>query len=136
MLMMDNVTLTLPESLMRRATETAAVLDRSLEEVLASAIDAALPDVGDAPIDLQRELLQMTWLSNEDLWSIAQSEMSNEMQREFDMLIEQQQQRTLVAGEVQKMEAFRREYGRITLRKARAYALLSLRSGSPLLQSA
>ena len=31
------------------------------------------------------------------------------------------------------LDELRREYGRITLRKARAYALLSLRGGQPLL---
>ncbi len=133
---MDNITLTLSEPVLRRATETAALLDQSVEEVLAFAIDAALPDVGDAPRELQRELLQMTWLPNDELWSIAHSQMNGEEQQRLSSLVEQQQRQVLTVEEEHTIELLRQEYGRITLRKARAYALLSLRSGYPLLKAA
>ena len=133
---MDNITLTLPEPVLRRATETAALLEQSLEEVLALVIEATLPDVSDAPFDLQRELLRMTWLPNEELWSIANSQMSDDEHAQLINLVEQQQEGALATGETHKIEELRKAYGRITLRKARAYALLSLRSGYPLLKAA
>lgn len=134
---MDHITLKLPEPVLRRATETATLLEQSLEEVLAAVIETALPDVSDAPLDLQRELLRMTWLPNDELWSIAKGQMGEEaQQRMLDLVEQQQQQGAMTTQAAQAIEELRKEYGRITLRKARAYALLSLRSGYPLLKAA
>jgi len=42
-------------------------------------------------------------------------------------------QRPLTAQESQVLTVLREEYRRVTLKKARAYALLSMRGGQPLL---
>lgn len=44
-----------------------------------------------------------------------------------------QSQRALTAVELAALQATRTEYGRTTVRKARAYAILSMRGGRPLL---
>jgi len=130
---LQSITLHLPETVMRRARQTADVLQRPLEEVLTAILAAVLPDVEDAPADMQAELIRMTWLSDRELWAIAQSTMSDEQQEQLRHLTELQARRPLTPEEQESLEALRREYGRVTLRKARAYALLSLRGGRPLL---
>jgi len=111
----------------------ANALQHPIEQVMADMLAAALPDVDDAPVMLQAELARMTWLSNQDLWAIARSAMSHQQQMQMRILVEFQSHRPLTPEEQTALESLREEYGRVTLRKARAYALLSLRGGHPLL---
>jgi len=129
----QSVTLRLPETVMRRARQTANVLQRPLEELLTGLVTAALPDVEDAPLEVQAELARMTWFSGQELWSIARSTMPVEQQEQLRSLADLQTIRALTPAEQEALDNLRREYGRVTLRKARAYALLSLRGGTPLL---
>lgn len=129
----QSVTLRLPETVMRRARQTANVLQRPLEELLTGLVTAALPDVEDAPLEVQAELARMTWFSGQELWSIARSTMTVEQQEQLRSLADLQTIRALTPTEQEALDNLRREYSRVTLRKARAYALLSLRGGAPLL---
>jgi hypothetical protein len=129
----QTVTLHLPEAVMRRARVAAKVLQHPVEEVLAAALAATLPDVENVPQDMQDELARMTWLSDQALWDIAHTTMSHEHQQQLLRLTELQDHRPLTTQEQETLETLRQEYGRITLRKARAYALLSLRGGKLLL---
>jgi hypothetical protein len=115
---------------MQRARTAAEALHRPLEEVLTDMLAATLPDVEDAPPETQAG---MTWLSTRELWMIARSEMPAEQQQQLQDLAEFQTERPLSLEEEESLEMLRREYGRITLFKARVYALLSLRGGQPLL---
>jgi uncharacterized membrane protein len=129
----QNVTLDLPEVLAERVKRAANVLQRPWEEVIVSVLAAALPDVEDAPADMRAELARMTWLSDQELWAIAHSAMTEEQQEQMRHLARLQAERPLTQEEQDALDALRQEYGRVTLRKARAYALLSLRGGRPLL---
>lgn len=129
---MTTVTLNLPEPILQRANKAAAVLHRSLEEVLAATLASALPDVEDIPDDMQAELLQMTWLDDRELLNIAHGQMPDHEQTQLATLGKRMDR--LTYQERQSLQALRESYGRITLRKARAYALLSLRGGKELLQ--
>jgi primosomal protein N' len=128
-----SVTLHLPEVVMQRAKYAAEALQRPLEEVLTTMLEAVLPDVEDAPPDMQADLARMTWLNDQELWDIARSTMPEEQQQQLRTLTELQAERPLTPEEQETLEMLRQEYGRSTLYKARAYALLSLRGGRPLL---
>lgn len=130
---MATITLTLPERTLEQAERAAAALNRSVEEVLNEILTAALPGVNDAPADMQAELARMTWLDSPALWDLARSQMSAQAQGQIQQLSHLQGQRTLTPAEHEQLEQLREEYGRRTLLKARAYALLSLRGGEPLL---
>lgn len=130
---LHSVTLDLPDAVLHRAQQAANTLNLSLEDVLVDVLTAGLPEVIDAPAEMQAELARMTWLDERGLWEIANSQMADEAQDKLRQLSELQGQRGLAEEEKQELEALRREYGRATLRKARAYALLSMRSGRPLL---
>ena len=129
---MQSITLYFPQDVMLRAKRVADVLQRPLEEVLTTTLASALPDVEDAPADMQAELVRMTWLNDQELWAIANSMMSEEGQKQLADLSDQAQ-RQLTQDERETIKALRQEYGRTTLRKARAYALLSMRGGRLLL---
>ena len=129
----QSVTIQLSDGLLQRARLAAASLQRPLEDVLTATLAAALPEVQDAPPDMRVELARMTWLSDQDLWAIARSAMSGRDQEMLAYLSELQSQRPLSDNEMAKLDALRQSYGQVTLRKARAYALLGLRGGKPLL---
>ena len=126
-------TLSLPEAVIRRARRTAEAARCPLEDVLTATLVAELPDVEGAPPDMQEELMRMTWLDLQTLWAIAQSSLSTRKQEQLDYLAELQTQRALTAAKTADLESLRQEYGRATLRKAQAYALLTIRGGRPLL---
>lgn len=130
---MTTITLDLPEQAMEQARQAAAILQRPVEAVLADMVQSVLPEIHDAPAEVRTELTEMTWLDNERLWNMARLTMSPRNEQRMRLLSELQGERELTTAEQQELEGLRREYGRITLLKARAYALLSLRAGKPLL---
>ncbi len=130
---MPSITLTLPEQTMERARQAAATLQRPVEDVLGDLLCAVLPAVHDVPEDLRAELLRMTWLPSQELWVLAQAHMPTAAQEQLLQLTHLQEQRALTPDEQTQIETLRQTYGRTTLLKARAYALLSLRAGTPLL---
>lgn len=129
----QKVTLQLPEFIMQRAKEAADALHRPVEEILTAILAAALPDLADVPLEMHSDLAQMTWLSDADLWTIARSTLPDDRQARLQHLAKIQARRGLSEEEQTTLESLRRDYGQVTLRKARAYALLSLRAGQPLL---
>jgi predicted anti-sigma-YlaC factor YlaD len=133
---MATITLTLPDRTMTQAQQAAVALQRPVEEVLRDLLAAVLPTVDDAPTELQAALLRMTWLETPELWRIARGHMSAEAQEQLQQLSHLQGHRLLTPEEQTQLDVLRQEYGRVTLLKARAYALLSLRGGEPLLKRA
>jgi hypothetical protein len=130
---MTTILLDIPDKTMEQAQQAAAALKRPLEAVLTDLLVAAVPSVSDAPAEIQADLMRMTWFDNQTLWQIAQESMPMELQEEMRQLVQLQEDRLLTSTEEAQLGVLRQTYGQITLRKARAYALLSLRGGQPLL---
>jgi len=130
---MTTITLTLPERTMEQVQQAAAALQRPVEEVLCDLLVAVLPTMHGVPDAMQAELLRMTWLDSQELWRIAREQMSAAAQIQLQQLTHLQGRRPLTPGEQAQLDALRQEYGRMTLLKARACAVLSLRGGAPLL---
>ncbi len=126
----QTITLELPRGIVERIQHMASLLETPVDDLFAQTMSSSLPDLRDVPTDMQTELARMTWLSDTHLWQIANSSMSEDDQRKLQHFAKQV---TLTDKEINQLETLRREYGRVTLRKARAYALLSLRGGKPLL---
>ena len=129
---MATLTLEVSDSLLTRAHEAAEALNRPLEDVLIGALAVGLPDVHDAPDSVRSELLEMAFFDEESLWQIAKGEMAYAERQELQMLLDVQR-RPLFPQEQMRLQELRDSYGKAMLRKARAYALLSLGSGRPLL---
>lgn len=130
---MQDIVLHLSDSVMRRAQLAAETLHQPVDQVLEKLLNAVLPDVGDAPPHIQDELARMTWYDDQRLWEIARSGMSEEQEARLRALAALQAERNLESQELEMLNTLRDRYGYYTLRKARAYALLSLRGGRPLL---
>lgn len=128
--MSGKVTLVLSDALLERARHTAEALGEPLETVLTATLAAGLPDVENVPAEMRQELARMIWASDTDLRAIAHAELAAAMQAELEQLNARQAEQSLSEREAEKLEALRLEYARMTLRKARAYALLSLRNGN------
>ena len=108
-------------------------MHRPVEEVITAMLDGVLPLLDDVPADMQVELVEMTWLEDDALFSIADATMPDEDQQRLADLSDRD---TLAAGEQEELDTLRDSYGKATLRKARALALLSVRSGKHLLADA
>jgi hypothetical protein len=79
---------------------------------------------------MQAELVEMTWLDDDRLLTIADSTMPDEDQQRMAELSNHE---GLAPAQHDELKALRDSYGKMTLRKARALALLSVRSGKRLL---
>ena len=129
---MATLTFEISDSLLKRAHEAAQALDRPVEDILVGALSVSLPDIHDVPASMRSELLEMTFFDEESLWQIAKGEMTLAEQSELQALLDVEQ-RPVVPQEQVRLQELRESYGKAMLRKSRAYALLSLRSGQPLL---
>jgi hypothetical protein len=130
---MTTITLKLPDALAERAGAAAQAMHRPLEDVLAAMLDGALPALDDVPADIQAELVEMTWWDDATLMATADETLSEAQQLHLAQL---SATAPLSDAQREELEALRAEYGKITLRKARAMALLSIRSGKRLLANA
>jgi hypothetical protein len=123
----ETVTLAMPESIYRRVKRSAEALRRPPEEIIIETLNVALPRVDDVPLEMAEELAAMRALPDEKLWNIARSMMPTKQQARLRALSAAQRERALTPAELQKLDDLLQEYGRITLRKAQAYALLHQR---------
>ncbi len=130
---MSTQNITLDMAVLEKANQMARILQRPLADIITQTLMNILPNVGDCPPGMQAELMQMTWSNDQALWQIAQSQMSEKEQARLQLLSTRQSSGTATPDEEQTLQILRKQYGQITLRKARAYALLSLRGGTPLL---
>ncbi len=127
--MPQTITLQLPEEIYKRLKQAADALQQPLEVVLVQAVRAGLPpSVDDLPPEHRGEFKAMTRLSNEELWGIARSTLSEGKQRQLSRLLRKNEAGALNEQERRKLEALHREADLIMLRKAHAYALLKWRS--------
>ncbi len=120
----QTVTLKMPAPVYQRAQRAATALQRPMEEVLVDTLNVALPPLDDVPQEMVSELAAMISLTDEALWHIARSVMPTKRQTMLHSLSSAQRERELTPAETRKLRELQQEYGRFTLRKAQAYALL------------
>lgn len=130
---MASVTLELSEALAQRANQAARVMSRPVSEVLTALLEGALPALGDVPLPMRTELIEMTWSSDQALAAITHLTLSPQDQARLVEL--SAPVHPLSREEHEELRRLRERYGEITLRKARAFALRSLRSGKKLLNN-
>jgi hypothetical protein len=130
---MTTITLNLPDALAERAGGAARAMHRPLEEVITAMLEGVLPSLDDVLADMQAELVEMTWWDDARLMEAADATMPDVRQRRMTQLSVKDGPSDL---EREDLDGLRREYGRVTLRKALALALLSIRSGKRMLGDA
>ncbi len=121
------VSIELPEPIFQRLQHIAEVTHRSVEDVLATTVDAALPQLPDIPADVANDLAAMAVYSDTALWSAAETKLSPEQQRRLSQLSEDGETRLLSDAEAEELGRLIDTYDRVVLRRAKALAILAQR---------
>lgn len=127
---LQSVTLHLPEPIYQRAKHAAAVLQRSMEDLLIDTLTSTLPVLDDVPTEMVSEIAAMAHLSDEALQGLATNTLRPERQTLLSELLDKQGRGELDEAEQRELAALMAEYGRSMLRRAKAVALLMAR-GKP-----
>lgn len=114
-----------------RLEKIAARVEQPVETVLDETLRAVLPREDGIPTTVQHEVEALPRLTVEELREVAGSEMNLDDQAALEELLDIQNLRPLTQREIANLDQLRSEYGRILLRKARAFALLAER-GQPM----
>jgi len=130
---MTTITINLPDALVERVGGVARAVHRPVEEVLTAMLDGVAPSLDDAPEDIRAELVEMTWWEDARLMEAADATMPEEEQAR---MVELSADEPSSPAAQKELEALRTAYVQITLRKERATAMLSIRSGKRLLADA
>jgi len=126
----NTVTVTIPERLYNRLQAIAKNSNQAISDVLIASAEAMLvlenADTALSP-EVADELAAMRLSSDEALWASTQSTLSPQQQARMSELTQYQAERTLTAAEQNELDNLLAEYDRSVLRRAQAFALLSLR---------
>ena len=121
------VNLQVPEPIYRRLRRAAELTHRSVEDVLTTTVDVALPSTPDLPPDIADDLSPMSMFSDDALWAATESSLSAAGQRQLRQLTHAGGRRSLSAAEKAEMARLLELYDRAILRRAKALAILAQR---------
>jgi hypothetical protein len=121
------ITVRIPETIYERVKRTAQGMRQPVEQTLVSIVQAAMPSLEKVPPEYHPELEAMETLSDEDLWHVAESQVSAPRQRQLNRLLQKNQAGTLTKRERQVLTELRTELDRLMLRRSYAYLLLKCR---------
>ncbi len=121
------VSVQVPEPIYRRLRRVAELTYRSVEDVLTTTVDAALPAAPDLPSDLADDLAAMVMFSDDVLWTATESSLSAAEQRRLRQLTHAGGRRSLSVAESAEMQRLLDMYDRSVLRRAKALAILAQR---------
>ena len=121
------ITVTLPAPVLNRLRRVAELTYRSVDDVLASTVSAALAAPPDVPSELADELAAMHVLSDEALWAAAQPVISAAEQQRLHQLNHIAGERELMQAEAGEQTALLHAYHRSMLHRAQALAILAQR---------
>ena len=127
----QTVSVELPKPIFLKLKKVAELTHRSVEEVLVTTVNAALPEQRDLPAGLANELAAMNLFSDEALWAAAEPSLSPAEQRRLSQLNRSAEDRPLTKAEGAEQRQLLLAYHRSVLRRAKALAILAQR-GHPL----
>lgn len=125
--MTQTLTLTLPDSVISKLQRASALTYRSVDEIVAVAVDTTLTAEDELPDELSAELAAMRIFSDDALWAATRPSMSAFEQERLAQLNEDAHERPLSAAERAEQTDLLAAYHRSVLRRAQALALLKQR---------
>lgn len=132
-MLVETVTLQIPETLYQRLVNTASATQRPLEEVMLHALQVGSPPAwDDVPEEFQADIAALDKLDDNTLWQIAHSQKTAADMERYNILLESNQSSTLTEAERLELMALRNAADRFMLCKAQAAALLRWRGHSVL----
>lgn len=123
----QSVTIQLPERLYQVASQLAQATNRPLADILQDSLAHSLPPLEDVSPTEAVELAQLSLLGDDELWRVAQSNLSPEKQIELDDLLIAQSAARLDETSLKRLRALQDEYGRLLVRQSHAWLLLARR---------
>ncbi|WP_008316918.1 hypothetical protein [Leptolyngbya sp. PCC 6406] len=125
----QQITIELPEPVMRQLMRIAAATQQSIETLVAQSVLGNLPPSAEnAPPELQKtELLAMQALSTDELLTIVQAQTHPAQSDRHTELLQKNETAQLSAEETQELTALRQAADHLMLRKAYAWSLLRWR---------
>lgn len=126
----QTIMVTLPDAAFHRLQRTAELTYRSVDDLIASALNVSLSVPSDMPAEIAAELDAMARFSDAALWAASESSMSLAQQRRLHQLNHAAGARVLTAAEQIEQAQLLELYQRAVLRRARALALLDYRGHS------
>jgi hypothetical protein len=118
------VTVELPNVAIEQLQGLAQKQRRSVRDIVKDLIMRALPEL---PEDVKGELETFKHLSDDVLWLLARSTLSEEEQRDLAWLNDEAQRKPLIGSQVQRQRALLDKYDRVLVRRAEAARVLKAR---------
>ena len=118
------VTVELPNVAIEQLRGLAQQQRRSVRDIVKDLIMRALPEL---PEDVKDELETFKHLSDDVLWLLARSTLSEEEQRDLARLNDEAQRKPLIGSQVQRQRALLDKYDRVLVRRAEAAGVLKAR---------
>lgn len=126
--MTQQITIELPEPVIRQLMRIAAATHQSIEALVAQSVLSNLPPSTDnAPPELQADLLTMQALSIEELYAIAQAQSEPAQHSRHTELLQKNETDRLTPEDRQELSTLRQSADHLMLRKAYAWSLLRWR---------
>ena len=121
------VTITVPTILFQQLEILAHQQHRSVSDMVCEIVLREVPLLPALPQDVEVELAAFTNLSDEVLWLLARSTLTEAEQEELATLNDLAQQRSLTQAEQAHQQVLVEAYERVMIRRAHAALLLKLR---------
>jgi hypothetical protein len=121
------VTLTLPDDMLQSVQRVAQATKQSVEELLVTALQAALPTLAGLPPQVMENLTSLESLDDQGLWQVMLETVPRDLQQRLHDLLVRHQVGTLTDAEREQLAVLQQQADLVMLRKARAAALLRFR---------
>jgi hypothetical protein len=125
--MPQTITLTLPDNVLQPVQRVAQATQQSVEELLVTALQAALPTLEGLPPDVMQALVALESLDDQALWRVMLETVPLDQQHQLHDLLIRNQAGTLTDVEREQLAILQQQADLVMLRKARAAVLLRFR---------
>jgi len=125
--MPQTITLTLPDNVLQPVQRVAQATKQSVEELLVTALQAALPSLEDLPPDVVQHLVILESLDDQTLWRVMLETVPLDQQQRLHDLLFRNQAGMLTDTEREQLDLLQQQADLVMLRKARAAVLLRFR---------
>jgi hypothetical protein len=125
--MPQTITLTLPDNVLQPVQRVAQATKQSVEELLVTALHAALPTLEGLPPDVMQHLVALESLDDEALWRVMLETVPPDQQHRLHDLLLRNQAGVLTASEHAQLAVLQQQADLVMVRKARAAVLLRFR---------
>lgn len=120
--MTNQITVNIPDDISEQVRQIADENQQSLEDILIEHLRTLT-----LPEDIQSELDALKHLSDDALWTIAQEQMPQKVQRRADELMTRNNQGSITEEELIELEKLAERADSLMLRKAEAASILQKR---------